>query len=75
MGLHLAREHLPGHNWLMYDGAQHLGGGRPQIMTASSDEHTVTSSSRSYTSLVEEEYHLGQKVYPYWLVKPIGVKS
>ena len=45
----------------MDDGAQHLGGGRPQMMTASSADHTVNYSSCSYTYLVEEEDHLEQK--------------
>ena len=74
MGICLAREHLTEHHRLMYDGDQHLGGGRPQMMTAYYNDHTVTSSSWSYTSLVDEEDHLGPKGYSCWVVKPIGDK-
>ena len=74
MGIHQSRKHLTGHHWLMDDGAQHLGGGRPQIMTDYSTDHTVTSSSWSYTSLAEEEDHLGLKGNPCQVVKPIGDK-
>ena len=59
----------------MYDGAQHIGGGRPRMMTASSTDHTVTSFSWSYTSLVEKENNLVPKGYPCWMVKPIGDKE
>ena len=58
----------------MDDGPQYLGGGRPRMMTASSTDHTVTSSSWSYTSLAEEEDHLGLKGNPCQVVKPIGDK-
>ena len=61
---------MTGYHWLMDDGAQHIGGGRPRMMTYSTD-HTVTYYSWSYTSLVEEEYHLGPKGYPCWVMKPI----
>ena len=75
MGLHLAREHLTGHHWLMDEGSQQLSGGRPRTMTAYSADHTVTSSySWSHTSLVKED-NLGQKGYPCWVVKPIGYKK
>ena len=59
----------------MDDGDQHLGGGRLRMMTASSADHTLSSSSWDYTYLVEKEDHLGKKGYPCWLVKPIGDKK
>ena len=75
MGPHLARDHLTRHHWLMDDGAQHHGGGRPRMITSSSTDHTMTSSSCSYTYLMEEEDHLVPKGYPCWMVKPIGDKG
>ena len=59
----------------MDDGDQHLGGGRPQIITDYYTDHTVTSFSWSCNSLVEEEYHMVPKGYPCWVVKPIGYKG
>ena len=43
------------------------------MMTSSFTDHNVTYSSRNYTSLVEEEDHLGPKgyIYIYWVVKHI----
>ena len=57
-------------------GAQILGGGRQWTITNSSTENNVNYSSRNYTSLVEEEDHLGPKgcIYIYWVVKHIGDK-
>ena len=55
-------------------GAHHIVGGRPRIMTASSSDRTMNSSSWVYTYLVEEEDRLGQKGYLCWLLKPIGDK-
>ena len=52
-------------------GDQPLGGGIPRMMTAYSTDNTVTSSSWSYTYLVEDEDHLGPKGYPCWEVKTI----
>ena len=74
MVLNLARDHLTGHHWLMNDYAQHLCGGRPQMMTASSTDLTVNSSSLGYNYLVDLEDHLGPKGYPCWVVKPISYK-
>ena len=45
MSIHLERDHLKGYYWLMDYGAQHLDGGRPRIMTASSTYYTVTYPS------------------------------
>ena len=45
MVLHLARERLTGHHWIMDDGAQHLGGGIPRIMTDSFTDPTLNPSS------------------------------
>ena len=59
----------------MYGGAQHLGGGRPWMMIASSTDYTVSSSSWSYNSLVEVEDHLVLTEYPCWAVKPSGDKG
>ena len=75
MSLHLAIEHLTGYHYLMDNGAQHRGGGRPWMMTDSSTDHTVIYSSWSYTYLVEEEDNLGTKEYPCWVLKPIGDKG
>ena len=57
-------------------GAQILGGGRQWKITNSFTDHNVTYSYRNYTSLVEEEDHLGPKgyIYIYWVVKYIGDK-
>ena len=45
IGLHLGRENLTVHHWLMDNGAQKIGGGKLQMMTDSSTDHTMTYSS------------------------------
>ena len=59
----------------MDDGDKHLGGGRPRMMTDSSTDHTGTSSSWGYISLVKEEDDMAPNGYPFCVVKPIVDKG